>query len=80
MFHRITGFDILTDLGLDGRGRFVMNTTSRAPRRCSSRFGMVPGDAVFPSSIISDAIFFHAGSSQWRLQPFWFSVSSRSSL
>lgn len=49
MFHRITGFDILTDLGLDGRGRFVMNTTSRAPRRCSSRFGMVLVTPCFPA-------------------------------
>ncbi len=31
MFHRITVFDILTDLGLDGRGRFVMNTLPEHP-------------------------------------------------
>lgn len=37
-----------------------MNTASRAPRRCSSRFGMVPGDAVFPSTIISVAINWNA--------------------
>lgn len=30
-----------------------MNTTSRASRRRSGRFGMVPGDAVFPSTISS---------------------------
>ena len=30
-----------------------MNTTSRASRRLSGRFGMVPGDAVFPSTISS---------------------------
>lgn len=59
VFHRITGFDILTALGLDGRARFVMNTTSRAPQMPQS-FRDGPGDAVFPSTIISVTINWNA--------------------
>lgn len=50
MFHRITGFDILTDLGLDGRGgRFVMNTTSRAPEDAPVVSGWSTVTPCFPA-------------------------------
>lgn len=41
-------------------GAFRYEHCFQSTRRCTSRFGMVPGDAVFPSTIISVAINWNA--------------------